>query len=98
MSGTDRLRFGLVMRLALVAADASAQAVGESPLGSSVERQLSTEPTFSLWARDPDRVKTEAGDRLEKQRVVAETFQPPNPTNRNPPLHSPPPPPNTPTT
>src|SRR5258707_117211 len=74
MSSTDRLRFGLLMSLALVAADASAQAVGESPLGNSVERQLSTEQTFSLWARDPARVKTEAGDRLEKHGGLAETF------------------------
>jgi len=87
MSSTDRLRFGLLMSLALVAADASAQAVGESPLGNSVERQLSTEQTFSLWARDPDRVKTEAGDRLEKQRVLAETFETVKLKNVIPPIH-----------
>src|SRR6267154_2445803 len=87
MSSTDRLRFGLLMSLALVAADASAQAVGESPLGNSVERQLSTEQTFSLWARDPDRVKTEVGDTLEQRHTLAEGFETVKLKNVIPPIH-----------
>jgi flagellar motor protein MotB len=69
-----KLRFGLLAGLALLAVNARAQILDQSPLGSTVERQLSTEQTFSLWARDPNRVKTEVGDKLEQRRTLGETF------------------------
>jgi flagellar motor protein MotB len=65
----------LLACLMLVAASARAQTVGESSLGSAVERQLPMEQPYAPWARDPEQIKTEAGDRLEKQQVLTESFE-----------------------
>jgi flagellar motor protein MotB len=65
----------LLTCLMLVAASARAQTVGESSLGSAVERQLPMEQPYAPWARDPEQIKTEAGDRLEKQQVLTESFE-----------------------
>jgi len=56
-------RRSLLLASLLLAAGTSAraQSVTEAPLGAGVERQLSTDQPL-LWAHDPDRVKTEAGD------------------------------------
>jgi len=64
-----------VTALLLAVPAAHAQAVTESPLGQDVERQLSTEQTLTPWVRDPDRFKTNAGDRFEKQQVTAREFE-----------------------
>src|SRR5262249_55963672 len=58
----------------LLAAGAHAQSVGESPLGSAVERQLPMEQPFAPWARDPAQVRNEAGDRLEPRQGLSERF------------------------
>jgi len=59
----------------LVAASVQAQTVGEAPLGNDVERQLPMEQLFAPWARDPEQIKTEAGDRLVKRQILTETFE-----------------------
>jgi flagellar motor protein MotB len=65
----------LLTCLMLVAASARAQTVGESSLGSAVERQLPMEQPYAPWARDPEQIRTEAGDRLEQRQVLTESFE-----------------------
>jgi flagellar motor protein MotB len=76
----------LLLSLALTAAGAQAQTAPESPLGSAVERQLPVEQPLP-WARDPEQIKNEAGDRLEQQAVVGETFDTVKLKNVIPPIH-----------
>ncbi|HEY2201615.1 MAG TPA: OmpA family protein, partial [Solirubrobacteraceae bacterium] len=76
----------LLACLTLIAANAQAQSVGESPLGSAVERQLPVEQPLP-WARDPEQIKTEAGDRLEKRKVPTESFETVKLKNVIPPIH-----------
>jgi flagellar motor protein MotB len=71
----------------LVAASAEAQTVGESALGNAVERQLPMEQPYAPWARDPKQIKTEAGDRLEQQQVLTESFETVKLKNIIPPIH-----------
>src|SRR6516225_7412054 len=76
----------LLSWLTLVAVSAQAQTVGETPLASAVERQLPIEqPPAS--ARDPEQIKTEAGDRLEKRQVLTESFETVKLKNVIPPIH-----------
>src|SRR5262245_49524650 len=76
----------LLACLTLVAASAQAQTVGEAPLGNDVERQLPVEQP-APWARDPEQIKTEAGDRMEKRKVLAQTFETVKLKNVIPPIH-----------
>ena len=76
MSSTRKRSSWLLTCLALLAASAQAQAVDETPLGSPVERQLPTDhPPATPWARDPKQITTEAGDRLEKRKLLSESFE-----------------------
>ena len=75
MNGMRRRSPWLLSCLTLVAASVQAQAVGDSPLGNDVERQLPMEQLFAPWARDPEQIKTEAGDRLVKRQILTETFE-----------------------
>jgi flagellar motor protein MotB len=86
VSGTCRRGAWLLLGLTLAATAARAQAVGETPLGSAVERQLPVEQP-SPWARDPEQIKTEAGDHLEQQPALAETFDTVKLKNVIPPIH-----------
>jgi len=76
----------LLLGLTLAASAAQAQAVGETPLGSAVERQLPVEQPLP-WARDPEQIKTESGDHLEQQPALAETFDTVKLKNVIPPIH-----------
>ena len=76
----------LLLGLAAAVTNAQAQAVGETPLGSAVERNLPVEQPLP-WARDPEQVKTEAGDHLEQQPVLAESFDTVKLRNVIPPIH-----------
>ncbi|MBS0396542.1 MAG: OmpA family protein, partial [Proteobacteria bacterium] len=73
--------------LLLAAAGAHAQSAVSPPPGSPVERALATEQPVSLWSRDPERVRTDAGDRLEPQRVLSESFETVKLRNVIPPIH-----------
>src|SRR4029077_17601214 len=86
VSGTCRRGVWLLLGLTLAATEARAQAVGETPLGSTVERNLPVEQPLP-WARDPDQIKTEAGDHLEQQPALAETFDTVKLRNVIPPIH-----------
>jgi flagellar motor protein MotB len=77
----------LLACLMLVAASAPAQTVGGSSLGSAVERQLPMEQPYAPWARDPEQIRTEAGDRLEQQPVLTESFETVKLKNIIPPIH-----------
>jgi len=87
VNGMRRRSPWLLSCLTLVAASVQAQAVGDSPLGNDVERQLPMEQPFAPWARDPEQIKTEAGDRLVKQQVLTETFETVKLKNVIPPIH-----------
>jgi flagellar motor protein MotB len=87
MSGTRRCSFWLLGGLALLAASAQAQTVGETPLGNDVERQLPTEQPFAPWARDPEQILTEAGDHLEPRQKLTESFETVKLKNVIPPIH-----------
>jgi flagellar motor protein MotB len=77
----------LLTLLTLVASSAQAQTVGEAPLGSAVERQLPMEQPFAPWARDPEQIRTEAGDRLEPRQKLADSFETVKLKNVIPPIH-----------
>jgi len=87
VSGMRKRSSWLLTCLTLVAASAQAQSVAESPLGSVVERQLPMEQPFAPWARDPEQIRTEAGDRLEQQQVLTESFETVKLKNVIPPIH-----------
>src|SRR5215831_13710354 len=76
----------LLSWLTLVAVSAQAQTVGETPLGSAVERQLPVEQP-AAWARDPEQIRTETGDRLEPRQVFTESFETVKLKNVIPPIH-----------
>src|SRR6516162_3421650 len=86
VSGTRRRSSWLLSWLTLVAVSAQAQSVGETPLGSAVERQLPVDQP-AAWARDPEQIKTEAGDRLEPRQVLKESFETVKLKNVIPPIH-----------
>ena len=86
MSDMRKRSSWLLSCLAILAASAQAQTVGETPLGSAVERQLPVEQP-AAWARDPEQVKNEAGDRLEMRSVLTESFETVKLKNVIPPIH-----------
>ena len=88
MSGMRKRSSWVLTCLALLAASAHAQSVDETPLGSPVERQLPTDhPPATPWARDPEQITTEAGDRLEKRKLLSESFETVKLKNVIPPIH-----------
>jgi len=86
VSGTRRRSSWLLSCLTLIAVSAQAQTVGEAPLGNAVERQLPVEQP-APWARDPEQIRTEAGDRLEPRQVFTESFETVKLKNVIPPIH-----------
>ena len=87
MSGMRKRSSWLLTCVALVATSAQAQTVGDSPLGNDVERQLPMEQPFAPAARDPEQIKTEAGDHLEKRKVPTQSFETVKVKNVIPPIH-----------
>jgi flagellar motor protein MotB len=77
----------LLACLTLMVASAQAQTVDDSPLGSTIERQLPSEQPLTPWARDPAQIKTEAGDKLEKRKALTESFETVKLKNVIPPIH-----------
>jgi flagellar motor protein MotB len=59
----------------LVCVEGHAQIAGESPIGQDVERQLPADQPFSKWVRDLNQVETDAGDRMQTQKVSREGFE-----------------------
>src|SRR6516165_2985542 len=76
----------LLSWLTLVVVSAQARTVAETSLGSEVERQLPVEQP-AAWARDPEQIKTESGDRLEPRQVLTESFETVKLKNVIPPIH-----------
>ena len=66
---------------------AEAGEVVKATPGRSVERNLSSESTSTLWARDPERVETESGDEIAEQEVVALKADTVKLRNVVPPIH-----------
>jgi flagellar motor protein MotB len=62
----------LLLWALLAPAVAGAQEVVEAGLGEAVERHLPSDVPFRQWARDPELLETEFGDRLEQREIVAE--------------------------
>ncbi|MGB5131585.1 MAG: OmpA family protein [Steroidobacteraceae bacterium] len=71
----------------LVATLAGADQVGTTDLGEPVERQLSGDQKFQLWAQDPALLDSERGDRLEMRQVVGEQIETVKLRNVVPPIH-----------
>jgi len=86
VSGMRKRSAWLLSWLTLLAVSAQAQTVGETPLGNPAERQLPVEQP-AAWARDPEQIKHEAGDRFEPRQVFAETFETVKLKNVIPPIH-----------
>src|SRR5262249_11703537 len=86
VSGMRRRSAWLLSWLTLVAVSAQAQTVGETPLGSAVERQLPVEQP-AAWARGPEQIRTETGARLEPRQVFTESFETVKLKNVIPPIH-----------
>jgi flagellar motor protein MotB len=59
----------------LVPAVAQSGAIDEQPLGEPVERQLSDDQAFTLWAQDPAVYGSERGDRVEVRQVAGEKLE-----------------------
>ena len=87
MSGTRKRSSWFLACLTLIIASAQAQTVDDSALGSTIERQLPSEQPLTPWARDPEQIKTEAGDRLEKRKALTESFETVKLKNVIPPIH-----------
>ncbi len=62
----------LLLVVSLAAPVAGAQEVVEAEPGAAVERHLPGDAPFLRWAQDPERLESEAGDRLEQREVIAE--------------------------
>jgi flagellar motor protein MotB len=77
----------LLSGLLLVAATAQAQTIADSPLGSAVEKQLPTEQALAPQARDPEQIRNEAGDRIEKRPALTQSFETVKLKNVIPPIH-----------
>jgi len=87
VSGIRKRSAWLLSCLTLIAMSAQAQTVGDSPLGSAIERQLPMEQPFTPRARDPAQINTEAGDTLKPRPVLAESFETVKLKNVIPPIH-----------
>lgn len=68
-------------------ADEPVKPLGELPLHSSVERHLPGDQDFALRARDPDMVKHDAGDRMEKRQIASQVMETVKLTDVIAPLH-----------
>ena len=67
-----RARHLLLLGLILAAPIAGAQEVVETRIGEAVERHLPSEPPLQEWSQDPERLRRQLGDRLERREVLAE--------------------------
>ena len=56
-------------------------------LGASVERHIPSDEPLSRWARDPEQLETESGDKLEERDVVGEAADTVKLKNVVPPIH-----------
>jgi len=56
-------------------ANVQAQQVDETLPGEAVERHLSTDEPVTPWVLDPERIETEAGDRVETREVLADEVE-----------------------
>jgi len=67
-------RFSLILMLwaCLASSALEAQTVDEAAIGEAVERHLSGDQPFGVWAQDTGLLEDEVGDRLETREVLAE--------------------------
>ena len=63
-----------------------AQEVKQAELGQSVEKHMSSDEPFTLWAQDPERIGIQAGDRLEEREVAGEQVKTVKLANLVPPI------------
>ncbi|MDJ0851480.1 MAG: OmpA family protein [Myxococcota bacterium] len=79
-------RLLLLLGLCLVASAAGAETVVEASPGANVERHLSSEVTPREWSQDPERLRTDLGDRLEEREVLSDQAETVKLTNVVPPI------------
>jgi len=83
-----RFKRAFLILLALcLASPAAAQDLLDKELGASVERHISSDESLSLWAREPEQLETESGDKLEERDVVGEEADTVKLKNVVPPIH-----------
>ena len=70
-----------------LAAPAAAQGVVNKELGASVERHLPGDEPLMNWARDPEQLETESGDKIEERDVLGEEAETVKLKNVVPPIH-----------
>ena len=78
--------YGILLGLFL-AAPAAAQGVVNKELGASVERHLPGDEPLMIWARDPEQLETESGDKIEERDVLGEEAETVKLKNVVPPIH-----------
>jgi len=61
--------------------------VVEAKPGEAVERHLPADPPPTQWTQDPERLATQAGDRVEQRKVLAEEARTVKLRNVVPPIH-----------
>ena len=76
----------LLLGLCLAAAPAAAQPVDEATPGANVERHLPSDVPVLEWSQDPERLRTDLGDRLEEREVLSDRAETVKLTNVVPPI------------
>jgi flagellar motor protein MotB len=76
----------LLLCATLTSAGVHAQFIPEPSRGEAVERHLPGDQTFMQWVHDPELLGTEAGDRIEVQKVASEELETVKLTNLVPPV------------
>ena len=62
----------LILLALCLASPAAAQGLLDNGLGASVERHIPSDEPLSRWAREPEELEAESGDKLEERDVVTD--------------------------
>jgi len=77
----------LILLALVLASPAAAQGLLDKGLGASVERHIPSDEPLSRWAREPELLETESGDKLEERDVAGEEADTVKLKNVVPPIH-----------
>ena len=87
MARMAKRRLLLPSGAALLSLTVHAAGVDETAMGNAVERHLPDDVTFTQWVQDPERMASEAGDRIDQREVVANDLETVKLSNLVPPIH-----------
>jgi len=77
----------LILLVLVLASPAVAQGLLDEGIGASVERHVPSDEPLLRWAREPEQLETESGDKLEERDVVGEAADTVKLKNVVPPIH-----------